>query len=233
MNDSKKNFKVLTLISAILLVVAGVVLVGASVVLAYLMWLVGFEGDVGRSFIWIFAGGWLISVMVFFLVLAVAISTIVVGAKEVKLVSMDAYSYNKKIVTIIGHLIFDGIMAGLFTAIATISLGVGSDTGFVMFIFSVVIACVYAICFLFVLIDRIVFKNRLKKGILTLNDISANKTNVDFSAINNDKKETKKSEIDNLEESLSSLKNLKEKGLLTDEEYESAKKNAINKHLNK
>lgn len=233
MNNSKKEFKVLTLLSALFLIIAGIVLVGAAAVLAYLMWLVGFEGDVGRSFIWIFAGGWLISVMVFFLVLAVAITTIVVGAKEVKLISMDAYNYNKKIVTIIGHLIFDGIMAGLFIVVSMISLDVGSDTGFVMFVFSVIIACVYALCFLFILIDRIIFKNRLKKGIITLNDISSNQTNVDFSAINNEKKETKKSEVDNLEDNLVSLKNLKEKGLLTDEEYETAKKNVIDKHMNK
>lgn len=233
MNNSKKNFKVLTLLSAILLIIAGIVLVCASAVLAYLMWLLGFDGDAGRSFVWIFAGGWLISIMVFLLVLAVAIATIIIGAKEIKLVSMDANNYNKKVITIIGNLVFKGIMAGLFAIFATISLGVGSDTGFAMFVFSVIIACVYAVCFLFVLIDRIVFKSRLKKGIITLNDISSKPTNVDFSAINEKKNEPEKTEVDLLEENLSKLKNLKEKDLLTDEEYEIAKKNAINKHLNK
>lgn len=232
MGETKKNFRVLTLLSSVALILTGIVLVVVAFALAYLVWAVGSDGDAAQSFVWFFAGGWLISVMVFCAVLTVAIMTIVIGAREIKLIAMDNFNYSKRVGTIIGHLIYDAIMAIVFGTMIVVNYEAVTDVTFVLFVLSVAITCVFVLSFIFVLTDRIIFVRRLKTGKISDQEVTSQQTNVNFSAVNPQaKQEPVKSDVENLEDKLTSLKNLKDKGLLTDEEYDLAKKNAIEKHM--
>lgn len=226
--EEKKYFRVGTLFSAILLIILGVAVGISSLILV-----VGFSslissGDTASSLAWIFMGGWLFQIFVMLIGVSVMVTTIVIGAKEIRMISMKPAEYKNRTGKIIGHLVFDMIMAILtvFVAVLFIDDPESSWISFLCFAECVL----FVLAFICLLSSKINFSIKVKNGKISQEELAVTKTSkqVNFGAVSQPVQT--QSSADKLEQELVKLKELKEKGLLSEEEYETQRKAVLEKY---
>lgn len=229
--EEKKYFRVLTLLSSIFMILLGVAMMFGTAILA-VAFLGVFTGSDAGTIVFIVAGGWLIQIFIVFLGLTLSILTITMGAKEIKFIKMQPKEYKRAFGKIIGHLIFDGIMFAICAFLIMFFANAGGDVTFLAYFF-VGFALMFFICFWFLLIDRIIFSSKVKKGKITSEELNpSTSVNVNFAAASKTAP-VQENNIDSLEKDLFKLKELHDKGLLNDEEFAKQKQSLLEKHSNK
>ncbi len=229
--EEKKYFRVLTLLSSIFMIVLGVAMMFGTAVLA-IAFLGVFSGSDAGTIVFIVAGGWIIQIFIVFFGLTLSALTITMGAREIKFIRMQPKEYKRAFGKIIGHLIFDGIMFAICVFLIMFFATSGGDVTFLAYFF-VGFALMFFICFWFLLIDRIIFSSKVKKGKITSEELNpSTSVNVNFAAASKTAP-VQENNIDSLEKDLFKLKELHEKGLLNDEEFAKQKQSLLEKHSNK
>lgn len=227
--EEKKYFRVGTLFSAILLIILGVAVGISSLILV-----VGFSslissGDTASSLAWIFMGGWLFQIFVMLIGVSVMITTIVIGAKEIRMISMKPAEYKNRTGKIIGHLVFDMIMAVLTIFVAVLFIE-DSESAWISFLCFAECGS-FVLAFVCLLSSKIHFSIKVKNGKISQAELAVVKTSkqqVNFGAVFQPVQT--QSSADRLEQDLVKLKELKEKGLLSEEEYEAQRKAVLEKY---
>lgn len=151
----------------------------------------------------------MLQIILFVVALAVSIIVIIIGSLEIKLGTQSNYEYSLRKGSVIGYCCFDAIIAII--------------AGVACFVFrssSVLIVCailvgILLICFLFKLLDYVIFKKKVNKGLIS---IDRPKTNINLDALN-----PKKDHVKDLEK----LNKLKEDNLITEEEYNDLRKKLL------
>lgn len=229
--EEKKYFRVLTLLSSIFMILLGVAMMFGTAIFA-VAFLGVFTGSDAGTIVFIVAGGWLLQIFIGFLGLTLSILTITMGAKEIKFIKMQPKEYKRAFGKIIGHLIFDGIMFAICVFLIMFFANAGGDVTFLAYFFAG-FALMFFICFWFVLIDQIIFSSKVKKGKITSEELNpSTSANVNFAAASKTAP-VQENNIDSLEKDLLKLKELHDKGLLTDEEFAKQKQSLLEKHSNK
>lgn len=230
--EEKKYFRVLTLLSSIFMIVLGVAMMFGTAVLA-IVFLGVFTGSDAGTIVFIVAGGWLIQIFIVFFGLTLSALTITMGAKEIKFIKMQPKEYKRAFGKIIGHLIFDGIMFAICVFLIMFFATSGGDVTFLAYFFAG-FALMFFICFWFLLIDRIIFSSKVKKGKISSEELNPTQApaNVNFAAVSKTAP-VQENNIDSLEKDLLKLKELHDKGLLNDEEFAKQKQSLLEKHSNK
>ncbi len=213
----KNNKKPLTMISGIMTILLAVTLIVfcgyMAVVVFVLLSVMGTAQDVVN---WVL-GGWILFVLISLVVIAVVITMIVLGVKRIKLSTASNVDYGKRRGSIIGNLVFDAIifvaMLGFGIAYAITSESGGGATS----IFAVVYSVLVLISFIFLLTDMLVFNKRVKTGKIVLENVQTPVA------------EKQPDEMEKLKQNLTKLKELKDSGALTEEEYEIAKAKELGK----
>lgn len=214
--ESNKSKKPLTMVSGIMSIVLAVALLIFGGYLSVIIFiLIGIGSSVENAVSWVL-GGWLLFLLVLLILLAIVITMIVLGAKRIKLSTVSDIEYDKRKSSIIGNLVFDGIIFVAMLAFG-IALAIGnSDT------YTYILALIYAVlmlmCFIFLLTDLLIFNKKVKTGKILL----ANSQPVPSPK--------KTFDVDELKQNLTKLKELRDNGALTEEEYETAKAKELSKH---
>lgn len=224
----KKYFRIGTLFSAILHILLGISIGAVSVILFLGLSALATSGDAVKSLAWIFIGGWMLQIIIILIGIALMITGIVIGSKEIRMISMSPDEYKNKTGKIIGHLIFDAIMIAVAVFFAFLFTG---ETDFSwLTLFCICEACAFFLAFVCLLSSKINFSIKMKKGLFSneLNHSSIGGQTVNFGAISQPQQQ--RTSAENLEQELLKLKELKEKGLLSDEEYENQRKVVLEKY---
>ena len=101
------------------------------------------------------------------------------------------------------------------------------DIDFMAYI-AVGVAFMYFVCFWLVLADRLVFAGKIRKGKISEDELNP-KPQTLSTVTTVQTKESERS-VETLEQDLTKLKELHDKGLLTDEEYTLQRQNILEKH---
>lgn len=150
-------------------------------------------------------------IILFFLALGVGITIIVIGSLQVRLGTLLNYEYSKSFSAVVGYSVFDSILIILSL------VGIFAGSGPVLAA-SAVIGSVSLISLIFKIIDYKIFKKKVNKGLIS---VEKPETKVDLSKLNlTSLTKEKKDPVSELEK----IKDLKDKGLITDEEYEKLRK---------
>ena len=228
--EEKKYFRVLTLLSSIFMILLGVAMMFGTAILA-VAFLGVFKGSAAGTLVYFIAGGWIIQLFIVSFGLALAGLTITMGAREIKFIRMQPRNYKKSTAKLVGHLIFDGIMCAISLFLIILFMDSG-DIDFMAYI-AVGVAFMFFICFWFLLIDRIIFSSKVKKGKISSEELNpSTSANVNFAAVSKTAP-IQENNIDSLEKDLLKLKELHDKGLLNDEEFTKQKQSLLEKHSNK
>lgn len=225
--EEKKYFRIGTLFSAILHILLGLVIGATALILV-----VGFSqavtnGDTASSIAWVFMGGWFLQIFIMLIGVTLMIMTIVIGSKEIRMISMNPVDYKNKTGKIIGHLVYDAIMLVLLIFIAFL-FSQDESSAWIMF-FCVGEASAFGLAFAGLLSSKINFSVKVKKGKITQEELNPQRNNQNTN-IGGNSVFQQKSPAENLEQELVKLKELKDKGLLSEEEYEAQRKIALEKY---
>jgi hypothetical protein len=161
----------------------------------------------------------ILQIILFIMALGIGIAIIAIGSLEIRLGTLNNYEYSLKKGSVIGYCIFNGIL--IFLGLIGIFLTTAS-TPFV--IISSVLTGVFLLCFVFKIIDYKLFKRKIDKGLISIEKpASANFANVDLSSL------VKKDQTKELEK----INDLKEKNLISEEEYQNLRKNILDNMIQK
>ena len=223
--EEKRYFRVCTLLSSIFMILLGVFLMFVTAILA-IAFLGVFKGSDSGTLVYFIAGGWIIQLFIVSFGLALAGLTITMGAREIKFIRMKPRDYKKSTAKLVGHLIFDGIMCAISLFLIILFMDSG-DIDFMAYI-AVGVAFMYFVCFWLVLADRLVFAGKIRKGKISEDELNP-KPQTLSTVTTVQTKESERS-VETLEQDLTKLKELHDKGLLTDEEYALQRQNILEKH---
>ncbi len=223
--EEKRYFRVCTLLSSIFMILLGIFLMFVTAILA-IAFLGVFKGSDSGTLVYFVAGGWIIQLFIVFFGLALAGLTITMGAREIKFIRMKPRDYKKSTAKLVGHLIFDGIMCAISLFLIILFMDSG-NIDFMAYI-AVGVAFMYFVCFWLVLADRLVFVGKVRKGKITEDELNP-KPQTLSTVTTVQTKESERS-VETLEQDLTKLKELHDKGLLTDEEYALQRQNILEKH---
>lgn len=223
--EEKKYFRVCTLLSSIFMILLGVFLMFVTAILA-IAFLGVFKGSDSGTLVYFIAGGWIIQLFIVFFGLALAGLTITMGAREIKFIRMQPRNYKKSTAKLVGHLIFDGIMCAISLFLIILFMDSG-DIDFMAYI-AVGVAFMYFVCFWLVLADRLVFAGKIRKGKISEDELNPKPQTL--STVTTIQTKEPERSVETLEQDLTKLKELHDKGLLTDEEYALQRQNILEKH---
>lgn len=223
--EEKRYFRVCTLLSSIFMILLGVFLMFVTAILA-IAFLGVFKGSDSGTLVYFIAGGWIIQLFIVSFGLALAGLTITMGAREIKFIRMQPRNYKKSTAKLVGHLIFDGIMCAISLFLIILFMDSG-DIDFMAYI-AVGVAFMYFVCFWLVLADRLVFAGKIRKGKISEDELNPKPQTLSTVTTVQTKKPERS--VETLEQDLTKLKELHDKGLLTDEEYEFQRQNILEKH---
>lgn len=223
--EEKKYFRVCTLLSSIFMILLGVFLMFVTAILA-IAFLGVFEGSDAGTLVYFIAGGWIIQLFIVSFGLALAGLTITMGAREIKFIRMKPRDYKKSTAKLVGHLIFDGIMCAISLFLIILFMDSG-DIDFMAYI-AVGVAFMYFVCFWLVLADRLVFAGKIRKGKISEDELNPKPQTL--STVTTIQTKEPERSVETLEQDLTKLKELHDKGLLTDEEYALQRQNILEKH---
>lgn len=223
--EEKRYFRVCTLLSSIFMILLGVFLMFVTAILA-IAFLGVFKGSDSGTLVYFIAGGWIIQLFIVFFGLALAGLTITMGAREIKFIRMQPRNYKKSTAKLVGHLIFDGIMCAISLFLIILFMDSG-DIDFMAYI-AVGVAFMYFVCFWLILADRLVFAGKIRKGKISEDELNP-KPQTLSTVTTVQTKESERS-VETLEQDLTKLKELHDKGLLIDEEYALQRQNILEKH---
>lgn len=223
--EDKKYFRIGSLFSAILHILLGLVIGATTLILV-----VGFSqavtnGDTASSIAWVFMGGWFLQIFIMLIGVTLMIMTIVIGSKEIRMISMKPVDYKNKTGKIIGHLVYDAIMFALLIFIAVL-FSEDESSAWIMF-FCIGEASAFSLAFFGLLSSKINFSVKVKNGKISQEELNPQRNNTNINVISASQQ---KSPAENLEQELVKLKELKEKGLLSEEEYDAQRKIALEKY---
>lgn len=223
--EEKKYFRIGTLFSAILHILAGIS-VGISALILVFAFSKMATDNTASSIFWALFGGWFFLIIILLIGIAVAVTAIVIGSKEIRMIPMKPNEYKNKKGKIIGHLVYDAIMLALLVFVAFLFK---DDKGYSWIsFFSIGEAAAFGLAFASLLSSRINFSIKVKNGKISQEELNPPKNNPVGNS--NGIVVDQKSSAENLEQELVKLKELKEKGLLSDEEYEQQRKSVLEKH---
>lgn len=223
--EEKRYFRVCTLLSSIFMILLGVFLMFVTAILA-IAFLGVFKGSDSGTLVYFIAGGWIIQLFIVFFGLALAGLTITMGAREIKFIRMQPRNYKKSTAKLVGHLIFDGIMCAISLFLIILFMDSG-DIDFMAYI-AVGVAFMYFVCFWLVLADRLVFAGKIRKGKISEDELNPKPQTL--STVTTVQTKEPERSVETLEQDLTKLKELHDKGLLTDEEYALQRQNILEKH---
>lgn len=223
--EEKKYFRVCTLLSSIFMILLGVFLMFVTAILA-IAFLGVFKGSDSGTLVYFIAGGWIIQLFIVSFGLAIAGLTITMGAREIKFIRMQPRNYKKSTAKLVGHLIFDGIMCAISLFLIILFMDSG-DIDFMAYI-AVGVAFMYFVCFWLVLADRLIFAGKIRKGKISEDELNPKPQTLSTVTTVQTKKPERS--VETLEQDLTKLKELHDKGLLTDEEYALQRQNILEKH---
>lgn len=223
--EEKKYFRVCTLLSSIFMILLGVFLMFVTANLA-IAFLGVFKGSDAGTLVYFIAGGWIIQLFIVSFGLALAGLTITMGAREIKFIRMKPRDYKKSTAKLVGHLIFDGIMCAISLFLIILFMDSG-DIDFMAYI-AVGVAFMYFVCFWLVLADRLVFAGKIRKGKISEDELNPKPQTL--STVTTVQTKEPERSVETLEQDLTKLKELHDKGLLTDEEYALQRQNILEKH---
>lgn len=223
--EEKKYFRVCTLLSSIFMILLGVFLMFVTAILA-IAFLGVFKGSDSGTLVYFIAGGWIIQLFIVFFGLALAGLTITMGAREIKFIRMQPRNYKKSTAKLVGHLIFDGIMCAISLFLIILFMDSG-DIDFMAYI-AVGVAFMYFVCFWLILADRLVFAGKIRKGKISEDELNPKPQTLSTVTTVQTKKPERS--VETLEQDLTKLKELHDKGLLTNEEYALQRQNILEKH---
>lgn len=223
--EEKKYFRVCTLLSAIFMILLGIFLLFATAILAVAFLGVFTSSDAG-TIVYFVAGGWIIQLFIVFFGLALASLTITMGAREIKFIRMQPRDYKKSTAKLIGHLIFDGFMFAISLFLVILFMDSG-DVDFMAYI-AIGVAFMFFVCFWLMLADRLVFDSKIKKGTITQDELNPKPQSV--TTVTTVQTKQPERTVETLEQDLTKLKDLHDKGLLTDEEYAHQRQSVLEKH---
>lgn len=223
--EEKKYFRVCTLLSSIFMILLGIFLMFVTAILA-IAFLGVFKGSDSGTLVYFIAGGWIIQLFIVSFGLALAGLTITMGAREIKFIRMKPRDYKKSTAKLVGHLIFDGIMCAISLFLIILFMDSG-DIDFMAYI-AVGVAFMYFVCFWLVLADRLVFAGKIRKGKISEDELNPKPQTL--STVTTIRTKEPERSVETLEQDLTKLKELHDKGLLTDEEYALQRQNILEKH---
>ncbi len=223
--EEKKYFRVCTLLSSIFMILLGVFLMFVTAILA-IAFLGVFKGSDSGTLVYFIAGGWIIQLFIVFFGLALAGLTITMGAREIKFIRMQPRNYKKSTAKLVGHLIFDGIMCAISLFLIILFMDSG-DIDFMAYI-AVGVAFMYFVCFWLILADRLIFAGKIRKGKISEDELNPKPQTL--STVTTVQTKEPERSVETLEQDLTKLKELHDKGLLTDEEYALQRQNILEKH---
>lgn len=223
--EEKRYFRVCTLLSSIFMILLGVFLMFVTAILA-IAFLGVFKGSDSGTLVYFIAGGWIIQLFIVFFGLALAGLTITMGAREIKFIRMQPRNYKKSTAKLVGHLIFDGIMCAISLFLIILFMDSG-DIDFMAYI-AVGVAFMYFVCFWLVLADRLIFAGKIRKGKISEDELNPKPQTL--STVTTIRTKEPERSVETLEQDLTKLKELHDKGLLTDEEYALQRQNILEKH---
>lgn len=223
--EEKKYFRVCTLLSSIFMILLGIFLMFVTAILA-IAFLGVFKGSDSGTLVYFIAGGWIIQLFIVSFGLALAGLTITMGAREIKFIRMKPRDYKKSTAKLVGHLIFDGIMCAISLFLIILFMDSG-DIDFMAYI-AVGVAFMYFVCFWLVLADRLVFAGKIRKGKISEDELNPKPQTL--STVTTVQTKEPERSVETLEQDLTKLKELHDKGLLTDEEYALQRQNILEKH---
>ena len=223
--EEKRYFRVCTLLSSIFMILLGIFLMFVTAILA-IAFLGVFKGSDSGTLVYFIAGGWIIQLFIVFFGLALAGLTITMGAREIKFIRMQPRNYKKSTAKLVGHLIFDGIMCAISLFLVILFMDSG-DIDFMAYI-AVGVAFMYFVCFWLVLADRLVFAGKIRKGKISEDELNPKPQTL--STVTTVQTKEPERSVETLEQDLTKLKELHDKGLLTDEEYALQRQNIFEKH---
>lgn len=223
--EEKRYFRVCTLLSSIFMILLGVFLMFVTAILA-IAFLGVFKGSDSGTLVYFIAGGWIIQLFIVSFGLALAGLTITMGAREIKFIRMKPRDYKKSTAKLVGHLIFDGIMCAISLFLIILFMDSG-DIDFMAYI-AVGVAFMYFVCFWLVLADRLVFAGKIRKGKISEDELNPKPQTL--STVTTVQTKEPERSVETLEQDLTKLKELHDKGLLTDEEYAFQRQNILEKH---
>lgn len=223
--EEKRYFRVCTLLSSIFMILLGIFLMFVTAILA-IAFLGVFKGSDSGTLVYFIAGGWIIQLFIVFFGLALAGLTITMGAREIKFIRMKPRDYKKSTAKLVGHLIFDGIMCAISLFLIILFMDSG-DIDFMAYI-AVGVAFMYFVCFWLVLADRLVFAGKIRKGKISEDELNPKPQTL--STVTTVRTKEPERSVETLEQDLTKLKELHDKGLLTDEEYALQRQNILEKH---
>lgn len=223
--EEKRYFRVCTLLSSIFMILLGVFLMFVTAILA-IAFLGVFKGSDSGTLVYFIAGGWIIQLFIVFFGLALAGLTITMGAREIKFIRMQPRNYKKSTAKLVGHLIFDGIMCAISLFLIILFMDSG-DIDFMAYI-AVGVAFMYFVCFWLILADRLIFAGKIRKGKISEDELNPKPQTL--STVTTVQTKEPERSVETLEQDLTKLKELHDKGLLTDEEYALQRQNILEKH---
>lgn len=223
--EEKRYFRVCTLLSSIFMILLGIFLMFVTAILA-IAFLGVFKGSDSGTLVYFIAGGWIIQLFIVSFGLALAGLTITMGAREIKFIRMKPRDYKKSTAKLVGHLIFDGIMCAISLFLIILFMDSG-DIDFMAYI-AVGVAFMYFVCFWLVLADRLVFAGKIRKGKISEDELNPKPQTL--STVTTVQTKEPERSVETLEQDLTKLKELHDKGLLTDEEYALQRQNILEKH---
>lgn len=223
--EEKRYFRVCTLLSSIFMILLGIFLMFVTAILA-IAFLGVFKGSDSGTLVYFIAGGWIIQLFIVSFGLALAGLTITMGAREIKFIRMKPRDYKKSTAKLVGHLIFDGIMCAISLFLIILFMDSG-DIDFMAYI-AVGVAFMYFVCFWLVLTDRLVFAGKIRKGKISEDELNPKPQTL--STVTTIRTKEPERSVETLEQDLTKLKELHDKGLLTDEEYALQRQNILEKH---
>lgn len=223
--EEKRYFRVCTLLSSIFMILLGIFLMFVTAILA-IAFLGVFKGSDSGTLVYFIAGGWIIQLFIVSFGLALAGLTITMGAREIKFIRMQPRNYKKSTAKLVGHLIFDGIMCAISLFLIILFMDSG-DIDFMAYI-AVGVAFMYFVCFWLILADRLIFAGKIRKGKISEDEL--NPKSQTLSTVTTVQTKEPERSVETLEQDLTKLKELHDKGLLTDEEYALQRQNILEKH---
>lgn len=223
--EEKKYFRVCTLLSSIFMILLGIFLMFVTAILA-IAFLGVFKGSDSGTLVYFIAGGWIIQLFIVSFGLALAGLTITMGAREIKFIRMQPRNYKKSTAKLVGHLIFDGIMCAISLFLIILFMDSG-DIDFMAYI-AVGVAFMYFVCFWLILADRLIFAGKIRKGKISEDELNPKPQTL--STVTTIQTKEPERSVETLEQDLTKLKELHDKGLLTDEEYALQRQNILEKH---
>lgn len=154
-------------------------------------------------------------IILFLFALGIGITIIVIGSLEVRFGTLSNYEYSRGLSSLVGYSVFDAIL--IILSIVGIIFTAGSS----FTIPFIILVAMSAISFIFKMIDYGIFKKKINKGLIS---VEKSQAKIDLSKLNLSSlnKET------DITTELEKIKSLKDKNLITDEEYENLRKKIVN-----